>query len=97
MNEKLGRRSSQPDMVFLASALWDNMRWLKEDIAQGKDMKAIVSMWVFVVPSMISVIRTKPRRERINWYRDRVQQVAERAADLFPRTPIRWIGNSFRE
>ena len=84
---KVGR--GEPDMVFLASALWDNMRWLREDLAAGKDPKRIVSKWVIPIHQLNS-------SDRINWYGRRISEVVAHAAVLFPSSPIRWIGHTFR-
>jgi hypothetical protein len=37
------------------------------------------------------------RRERINWYRDRIVAVIKHSMSVFPTSPVRWIGNHFRE
>lgn len=37
----LGR--GEPDLLFMGSALWDNVRWQKEDLAEGRNPNAIIS------------------------------------------------------
>lgn len=43
IQRKLGRRSTEPDMVFLGSALWDNVRWLREDVAENRNPNLLIS------------------------------------------------------
>lgn len=41
MQDILGR--GEPDLVFMGSALWDNVRWQKEDLAEGRNPNIQVS------------------------------------------------------
>lgn len=43
IQEKLGRAGRKVDMVYLMSALWDNARWMREDITVKIDPHTFIS------------------------------------------------------
>ena len=38
-----GRSRKAPELVYLASALWDTARWMREDVAAQKDAESFLS------------------------------------------------------
>ncbi len=43
MQPALGRRSVDPDLILKTSAMWDNVRWLREDMHDQIDIAEIIS------------------------------------------------------
>jgi hypothetical protein len=43
MQPALGRRRVDPDLILKTSAMWDNVRWLREDMHDEVDISHVIS------------------------------------------------------